>query len=302
MDPLLSRDSANSLHNCRICPRNCGTNRFIKKGVCRSDEKVKLNLYQLHHWEEPVISGNKGSGTIFFSNCNLNCVFCQNYTISQEGRGKNITISELCSIMLELQEKGAHNINLVSPMHYSLQIRDALVRAKVQGLQIPVIWNSNAYETPETLKKLEGLVDIYLPDFKYSVNTYAQKYSMAGNYFENAKASVLEMYRQTGHLRVFEGIAFRGVLIRILVLPGQTENVAGILRWIADTLGTQCNISLLGQYYPAYKSANYPEIMHGLSKAEYLKAVKIMDELGFSNGYLQEVGSSDAFTPDFINE
>lgn len=285
-----------------LCPRHCAVDRFTTMGVCNSDHRLIVNMHQLHFWEEPVISGTQGSGTIFFSNCNLKCVFCQNYRISQEGCGNEVGIEALVEMMLDLQQSGAHNINLVTPTHYTVQLRDALIMAKSSGLSIPIVWNSNAYEHADTLRLMEGLVDIYLPDFKYAHTQPAALYSGAANYPTFAKSAILEMFRQTGHLKTFEGIAFRGILIRILVLPGQADSLKGILYWIAENLGTKCHVSLLGQYYPSYHAHEFAELQQGLKQGEYQNVVAIAEDLGLENIYLQEVGSSDDYTPDFIQK
>jgi len=288
------------LKNCDICPRECKIDRWFQKGYCGSGINIKINLWQKHFGEEPVISGSNGSGTIFFSNCNLSCVFCQNYQISQLGWGKEYSISELANIMLEMQQSGVHNLNLVSPTHYSLQIREAILMAKEKGLRIPIVWNSNAYEKVETLRLLAGLVDIYLPDFKYFSGNEAKKYSDTDNYPEIAKAALQEMYRQVGHLQVDEnGIAKKGVLVRLLVLPKDKNRTEKILEWIAANLGNETYISLMSQYYPTYKASEFSEINRSLTNSEYENAVEILKKFGFENGFIQDLQTTPEWTPKF---
>ena len=287
------------MHACILCPHRCGTDRHMQQGVCGATDKIRVNIHQLHYWEEPVISGTQGSGTIFFSHCNLKCVFCQNFQISQAGHGQDISIERLAEMMLELQEKNAHNINLVTPTHYSLPIREALILAKKRGLEVPVVWNSNAYENVETLRMLEGLIDIYLPDFKYGSDDAAQKYSGIRNYTLHAKKSILEMYRQTGHLKIHEGIAYCGLMIRMLILPEEQSHYNEIFEWIAENTGVKTYISLMGQYYPTYRAHDFPMLSRGITPEEYSAAVTLMDTLGFQNGFIQDVGSSSRYTPDF---
>ena len=289
-----------NFHNCRICPHKCGKDRRTNTGFCQSGMKLKINAWQKHFGEEPVISGKKGSGTIFFSNCNLKCVFCQNYQISQLGWGQEYSISELVEIMLELQQSGVHNINFVSPTHFSIQIREAIFIAKKRGLEIPLVWNSNAYELPETLKMMADLIDIYLPDFKYFDPDNGWKFSKIKNYPYYAKLSLQEMHRQVGYLRFDENkIATKGVLIRLLMLPENKNGIDGILKWIAENLGNQTFISLMAQYYPTYKAHEYPEINRSITNEEYQFAVEICEDMGFENGYFQEMRITPEWTPEF---
>lgn len=288
---------------CEICPRLCKTERKTGSGFCRAGEKIKINLYQKHYGEEPCLTGSKGSGTVFFSYCNLACVYCQNYKISQQGAGKEIEQGELAKIMLSLQDSNVHNINLVTPTHYSYQIRQEILIAKKFGLRLPVVWNSNAYEKTETLKEMEGLVDIYLPDFRYYSERAAKKYSQAGDYPQVAKRAVLEMFRQVGHLKFDETlIATRGMLIRILVLPHDVGGAIDSLEWIADNLGPETYISLMAQYYPAYKAGEDEELALPLDFASYETVLKKMDELGFYRGFSQEPQSTPYWTPSFYEE
>jgi putative pyruvate formate lyase activating enzyme len=287
------------LSKCLICPRACGVDRHVQAGDCGSGATVRVNCSQLHFWEEPVISGSRGSGTVFFSGCNLRCVYCQNHAISQEHRGSSCSVDELAERMLDLQGQGAHNINLVTPTHFTPLIRDSLVLAKGNGLTVPIVWNSNAYETVETLRSLTGLVDLYLPDFRYFDDTAGRTYSDAPGYPECAKSAILEMFRQVGHLRVVDGVATGGLLIRILVLPGNVNRADRILAWIAEALGNETYLSLMGQYYPTYRAAEHPEINRPVGHAEYGALENLLEELGFDNGFVQEIGSSSDYTPDF---
>ena len=298
---------------CNICPRKCNVNRLEKKGVCGCSDMLIINLYQLHFGEEPVISGKNGSGTIFFSGCNLGCVYCQNYTISQLRHGNEYSIYDVSNMMLELQSQNAHNINLVTPSHFTTQIREAIIIAKQNGLNIPVIWNTNGYEEVDTLKTLEGLVDIYMPDFKYFNSELSLKYSGAKDYSEKARLAVKEMYRQVGHIKLKVGsqklkdkdqtinseIAYKGLLIRLLVLPHNLNSIENIIEWIFENLGNETFISLMGQYYPANKSNNYKELARGITKKEYLFAQEQLEKYGFENGFIQDVGSDSDWTPKF---
>lgn len=289
------------LQDCRICPRDCGVNRFETRGFCGAGGQIEINLAQLHFGEEPCLSGTQGSGTIFFSHCNLKCVFCQNYAISIEGHGREISDTELVQIMLNLQQKGAHNINLVTPTHYTLQLISALQKAKAEGLAIPIVWNSSAYEKPETLKLLKGLVDIYLPDFKYYHGIRARKYSLAPDYPHYAFESLKEMYAQQGRLEMDDnGIAYKGVLLRLLVLPEGLSGTENTLRKIAYELSTELSLSIMGQYYPAGEAGRFPELNRGINQAEYKKVLDTALDLGFSSIYAQELSCSDFWTPSFV--
>lgn len=301
---------------CLICPRACGVNRHEKAGVCGTGATLRVALAQLHHGEEPVLSGTaspetgeaRGSGTIFFSGCNLRCVYCQNHDISMGGPngiglGHDLTVDDLTAMMLELQLSGAHNINLVTPTHFTPLVRQALLLARANGLGLPVVWNSSAYETVETLRTLDGLVDIFLPDLRYMDSAAAARYSNAPDYPQAACAAILEMHRQVGQLVVEDGLdgqlARRGLLIRLLVLPGNVGRTDLALDWIAANLGTDTCLSLMGQYYPAHRAGEFPEINRCLKPVEYKAVRRHMEKLGFANGFVQQVGGSAAFTPDF---
>ena len=259
------------LIECKICPNNCKVNRIKGQlGRCGANDTVKIALASLHYFEEPCISGDKGSGTVFFSNCNLSCKFCQNYKISLEGKGKEITIEELSNIFLDLQKQGANNINLVTPTIYAYQIIEALKIAKIKGLKIPIIYNSNGYESIDTLKSLEGYIDIYLPDFKYYYDNIALMYSGARQYFNVATDAIKEMYRQVGSPQFSEdGRIKRGLIIRHLVLPNYLENSKKVLSWIKENIDPKVYISIMAQYFPCYKAKEIEELNRKLSKDEY---------------------------------
>ena len=297
--------------SCTLCPRACGVNRAETTGLCAMGASLRVALAQLHFGEEPCLSGTtsletgeaRGSGTIFFSGCSLRCVYCQNHDISMGGLGHELSVDDLTALMLELQRSGAHNVNLVTPTHFTPLVRQALIQARANGLSIPVVWNSSAYETVETLRTLEGLVDVYLPDLRYMDPAAAARYSAAPDYPKFACAAILEMHRQVGQLIVENGpagqLARRGLIIRLLVLPGNLGRTDLALDWIAENLGSGTAISLMGQYYPAHRASEFPEISRCLRPIEYAAVRRHMEKLGFENGFVQRVGSSSSFTPDF---
>ena len=272
------------LIECKICPNNCKVNRIDGKlGMCKANDKVKIALASLHYFEEPCISGDKGSGTVFFSNCNLRCKFCQNYEISHLGNGKEISIEELANTFLDLQEKKANNINLVTPTIYAYQIIEALKIAKKKGLKIPVVYNSNGYESIDTLKALEGYIDVYLPDLKYYYNDIALKYSGIKGYFKNATKAIKEMYRQVGYPKFDEeGMIQKGLIIRHLVLPNQIDNSKKVLEWIKDNIDERVYISIMAQYFPCYEAKNIDELNRKLSKEEYEEIEEFVYKLRYS--------------------
>ena len=285
----------NRLLKCEICPHKCKINREKGNiGRCKANDKVKIALYSIHKFEEPCITGNNGSGTVFFSNCNLNCIYCQNYEISQLGKGKEITINELADIFIELQNKNVENINLVTPTSYALHIIEAIKIAKRNGLKIPIIYNTNAYENVETLKLLEGYIDVYLPDLKYYNNELGKKYSKIDNYFNIATKAIKEMYRQVGPTKLDKnGIIQRGVMIRHLVLPNNIENSKNILKWIKEKIDEKVYINIMAQYFPTYKAKEDEVLNRKLTKREYEEIEKYVYELGIENGYMQELGEHE---------
>ncbi|MCR1970799.1 radical SAM protein [Clostridium cochlearium] len=290
------------LNQCRLCPRECNVNRLTGEvGYCGASEKLMVSRAALHFWEEPCVSGENGSGTVFFSNCNLKCVFCQNHCISQENLGIEISIERLSEIFLELEENGANNINLVTPTHYAPQIIEALKLSKASGLNIPILYNSNGYDSLDTLKALDGYIDVYLPDLKYYNSKYSLKYSMAKDYFEKASIAIEEMYRQV-RKPVFDenGIIKKGVIIRHLMLPGLLFDSKKILDYIHKTFGDNVYISLMNQYTPMFKASNYPEINRKLNEKHYDAIIDYALDLGIKNAFIQENGtSSEEFIPDF---
>ena len=282
------------LECCTICPHNCKINRTKNPGRCKSTDKIKIALYSIHNFEEPCISGEKGSGTIFFSNCNMNCVFCQNYEISQLGRGKEVTIEELANVMIKQQERNVQNINLVTPTSYALHIVEAIKIARKKGLEIPIVYNTNGYESVETLKLLEGYVDIYLPDLKYYYDDLAKKYSKVDNYFEIATKAIQEMYRQVGTPVLDEnGVMKKGLMIRHLILPNEVQNSKKVLKWIKENIDSNVYVSIMAQYFPTYKAKEIPEIARKITKEEYEKVENYLYELDLENGYIQELGEHE---------
>ncbi len=287
------------INNCNLCPRECGADRYTGTGFCGCGANIRAAKAYLHMWEEPCISGTRGSGTVFFSGCNLKCCFCQNYKISHENHGKSITESRLAEIFLELQRQGAHNINLVSPTPYVLQIISALDMCRGK-LNIPIIYNTGGYEKVDTIKLLDGYVDVYLPDFKYFDNALGKKYSGADNYFETVTAALKEMYRQTGSCCIEDGIIRRGTVIRHLALPSHRDDSVRILKWIAENLPRDgVLVSLMSQYTPFYKSAEHKEISRRISTFEYNYILDKAVSLGLK-GFMQERSSAkEEYTPDF---
>ena len=290
------------LKSCNICPHRCKVNRLDGKiGRCKCDDKVKIALASIHHYEEPCISGKNGSGTIFFSNCNLNCIYCQNYEISQQGKGKIISIEHLAEIFVNQQKKNANNINLVTPTMYVPQIIEAIKIAKNNGLNIPIIYNSNGYENVETIKMLKGYVDIYLPDLKYYSNKISKKYSNIDNYFEIAINAIKEMQKQVGN-PVFDnnGIIKKGIIIRHLILPNHLLNTKNILKYIKENFNEDTYISLMAQYFPTYKAKEDKFINRKLTKKEYKEIESYLYSLDIKNGYIQDLGEhEEEYVPNF---
>lgn len=283
---------------CRLCPRGCNADRINERGYCGVPDEILLARASVHLWEEPPISGTKGSGTVFFSGCSLGCVYCQNYEISHEAKGKAISEERLGEIFRELVSKGVHNINLVNPTHYAHKIIRVLKKEKPT---VPVVYNSSGYERVSTLKGLEGLVDVYLPDFKYISPDRSEKYSDAADYFDFASKALLEMKRQCPE-NIFDssGIMQKGMIIRHLVLPQNTNQSIKILEWIRDNLGTDTLISLMSQYTPCGEADKYKELTRKITAREYEKVVSAAEEMGFKNIFTQDYASaSENFIPDF---
>ena len=286
---------------CNLCPRNCNTDRDVKKGYCKVNNKIKISRAALHFWEEPCISAENGSGTVFFSGCNMGCVYCQNQDISHGAFGKEITLERLAQIFLELQAQSAHNINLVTPTHFTPQIIDAVKLARNNGLEIPVVYNTSSYEKAENIENLKDTVDVYLPDFKYISSDIAKKYSFCADYPSAAKAAIDAMVKQTGPC-VFddEGVIRKGVIVRVLVLPGYTDEAKKIIEYLYNKYGDDIYISIMSQYTPCTDLAEYPEINRKLTQQEYDDVVDFAVELGLENGFLQEgEAASESFIPPF---
>ncbi|MBQ7915924.1 MAG: radical SAM protein [Firmicutes bacterium] len=293
-----SQGRLKELEQCRLCPRNCGVDRYNTQGVCGAPAQVYAARAALHFWEEPCISGTRGSGAVFFSGCNLHCVYCQNREISTHIKGKEVTPAQLAQTFLRLQDQGAHNINLVTGTHYLPQIIRALELAK---LQIPVVYNTSGYEKAEFIKGLEGLVDIYLPDFKYTSPERARKYSHAVDYPEVAKEALAEMVRQIPE-PIFdtEGMMQKGVIVRHLLLPGGREDSLAVVKYLHETYGDKIYMSLMKQYTPLITDPAYPELSRKIKRREYERVVQYALDLGVENAFIQEGGTAkESFIPIF---
>lgn len=285
------REAYRRLAACDLCPHDCGVNRIKgERGICGAGLRPKIASANVHHGEEPPISGTKGSGTIFLSGCSLKCAFCQNFPISQFGNGQEIATRELADRMLKLQKQQVHNINFVTPTHFLPQILAALWLAIPRGFSLPILWNTSGYEKVDALQLLDGIVSIYLPDMKYSDNASAVQISSAPGYSEINRAAVVEMLRQVGHLQVNEdNVATRGLIIRHLVLPGGRAGSRETLPWIAENLGDETHIALMSQYFPAHKAVEIAGMDRPLNHEEYDAAVADLEEAGLENGWVQEL-------------
>ena len=276
---------------CSLCPHLCGANRLLgEQGICRMTAVPKVSSWNLHTWEEPPISGTRSSGTVFFSGCTGRCRFCQNYPISQYGYGKEVTVERLTEMMLELQHKGAHNINFVTPTHFVPIILAALPLAIDKGLNLPLVYNTSGYERVQTLRLLEDVVDIWLPDAKYASNDIAQQMSGLENYVGVNRLALSEIYRQVGSELVLdeEGIAQRGLIIRHMVLPGNLSGTDRVLQWIADELSPRVHVSLMDQYFPAYRVLDHPLLGRKITSQEYASALEAFDTAGLERGWCQD--------------
>ena len=279
------------LSQCRLCPRECGVDRLRgERGFCQAGAEPIVASWNVHPWEEPPISGTHGSGTIFFSGCTGRCLFCQNYPISQLGVGNTVSVQQLAEMMLELQDRGCHNINLVTPTHFVPQILAALELAIEGGLRLPLVYNTSGYERVETLQLLDGVVDIYLPDAKYADDETARRLSGFVRYVEANRAALREMFRQVGDELVLdgEGIARRGLIVRHLVLPEGLAGTPEVLRWIAENLSPRVHVSLMDQYFPAHKAVGHPVLGRKITAEEYAEALRAFEEAGLTNGWMQE--------------
>jgi putative pyruvate formate lyase activating enzyme len=296
------------LSSCDICPRECGVNRLEgERGFCHSAYSPIVSSFCAHHGEEPVLSGKRGSGTIFFGNCNLRCVYCQNYQISQDYKAqqRNETgVHTLAEHMLYLQDRlGCHNINFVSPSHFVPQIVWAFFEAVPMGLKLPLVYNTSSYDSLETLRELDGIIDIYLADLRYASNKWSKKFSQAPDYVERSRAAIKEMYRQVGNLAVDdEGAAREGLIIRHLILPGRLAGSEDSLKWLAQEVSPEVAISVMSQYYPAHLAKRIPMLARPISPGEYREVVELVHRLGLENGWLQELSSARYYLPDFGNE
>jgi len=286
-----ARQAWHSLASCRLCPRQCSVDRFAgQTGFCRMGAEPVLASWNIHYGEEPPISGTNGSGTIFFTGCTGRCLFCQNYPISQLAVGQQITIHRLAGVMLELQKRGCHNINLVTPTHFVAAILRAVYEAAQRGLSIPLVYNTSGYESTETLRLLDGVVDIYLPDAKYASDEVALALSGFPNYVAVNRAALLEMARQVGpHLTLSpEGLAVRGMIIRHMVLPDGLSQTPEVLRWVAKNVSHSVPVSIMSQYFPAHRAFGHPSLGRKITPAEYEAALAAFNAAGLTCGWLQE--------------
>ncbi|NJD21265.1 MAG: radical SAM protein [Melioribacter sp.] len=295
------------LESCKSCPHNCEVDRTKNElGFCHSRNLPIVSSYTAHYGEEPVLSGTRGAGNIFFGNCNLRCMFCQNFEISQNWkieREHEISSEQLAEIMIELQRRNCHNIGLVSPTHFSAVILKSIYLAVEKGLSLPVIYNTNGYDSVEMLKLYNSVIDIYLPDLKYGDNRSARTYSKIDNYFDEAKKAIKEMFNQVGDELVYkDGVVVRGLIIRHLVLPNGLSESEKVFKFIAEELSPNVHISLMSQYYPSNKASNDILINRTLRESEYEKAIERMDKYGLHNGWIQEVESSENYRPYFSED
>lgn len=287
--------------NCNLCPRKCNIDRTSKPGFCSAYDVLRLARASLHMWEEPCISGENGSGTVFFCGCNLKCVYCQNREISLNSKGKEISVERLSEIFLELQQKKAHNINLVTPTHYTPQIISSVSLAKEKGLNIPVVYNCGGYENLQQIKDLKNTVDIYMPDFKYFDSDLAQKYSSAEDYPDIVKRILDEMVKQKELIFDDDGMMKQGVLVRHLILPGYLENSKKVLKYLNENYGDRIIISIMNQFTPSGLE-KYPEINRRVTKDEYDEIVSYAISIGIDNAYIQEGETAlESFIPEFDN-
>ncbi len=277
------------LSPCYLCPQNCGVRRLSgEKGMCNAGVKVKISSVAIYRGEEPPLVGKIGSGAIFFSFCNLKCVYCQNYNFSQNGAGRFVSVLELSDIMLELQRKGAANINLITATHFLPQAISALIVAKNNGLVVPIVYNTSGYESVEVLRLIEGFIDVYLTDFRYGTDDWGVSYSVASYYTEIAKSALREMFRQVGNLKIGKnGLAKKGVIVRHLLFPNGIDEFESVLKLVKDSVGNEVYFSLMSQYIPVYKAKYFSKINRKVTKEEFLKAAFLLRSYGFENGWVQ---------------
>ena len=291
------------LNKCTVCPNNCNVNRNNgQKGICNLSDEIKIAMVSKHYYEEPPISGTKGSGTIFFSHCNLNCIYCQNYDISANQNGKIVSIRDLANIMLEQQSQGVHNINLVTPTMYAYQIIEAIKIAKANGLKIPIVYNTNGYESVKTIKDLNGYIDIYLTDLKYSDNNLSKEYSNVNKYFDVTTQAIKEMQKQINKIVIDkDGIMQKGIIIRHLILPNAINNTKNVLNWIKENNKENTIISIMSQYFPSYKAKQITKLNRKITKQEYEEIENYLFKLNLENGYIQDYSedNEEEYVPDF---
>jgi putative pyruvate formate lyase activating enzyme len=296
------------LASCDICSRECRVNRLEnKRGFCHSGYLPIVSAVCAHHGEEPAISGSRGSGTVFFGNCNMRCAYCQNYQISQDWKrqkSKEMDFPKLAQEMLYLQDKlGCHNINFVSPSHFVPQLVKAVLEAVPLGLRVPLVYNSSGYDSVASLKELDGVISVYLPDLRYASDKWAKKFSRARDYVAHARAAITEMYRQVGGLVVDEsGVAQRGLIVRHLILPNRIAGSEESLPWLAREISPTVTVSIMSQYYPSHKAKDKHLLSRTISQAEYEEVLRLLDEVGLENGWVQEMGAADNYLPDFERE
>ncbi len=298
------RKAEKILQSCTSCPRNCNVDRTNGEyGICQSGDLPVVSSYTPHFGEEPVLSGSRGAGNIFFGNCNLRCVFCQNYVISQNykvERMNEVSSERLAGIMIELQDRNCHNIGLVSPTHFSASILKSIYLAAVKGLNLPIIYNTNGYDSVDMLKLYDEVIDIYLPDFKWGENSVGKTYSRVSDYFDAVKPAIKEMYQQVGSELIYDdGVVVRGLIIRHLVMPNGLAETENVFRFIAEELDPKVHISLMAQYYPSNKAGKYPLISRNISSTEYMRAIDLLDKFGLLNGWVQEMDSMESYRPFF---
>jgi len=296
------------LSSCDICPRECGKNRLMsERGFCHSAYLPIVSAFCAHHGEEPAISGSKGSGTIFFGNCNLRCVYCQNHQISQDfkaQKSKAMDFHTLAEHMLYLQDElGCHNINFVSPSHFVPQLVRAVLEAVPMELRLPLVYNTSSYDSVKTLRELDGIVSIYLADLRYASNEWGQKFSHASDYVERAREAIKEMYRQVGNLIVDdEGIARKGLIIRHLILPNGLTGSCDSLTWLVNEISPAVTVSIMSQYFPAHRAGRFGLLDRQISMPEYTEVVELLNKLEIENGWVQEPGVTENYLPDFNRE
>ncbi|MFC1941205.1 radical SAM protein [Chloroflexota bacterium] len=296
------------LGSCDICPRECGVNRLEgERGFCHSAHLPIVSAICAHCGEEPVISGSRGSGTIFFGNCNMRCVYCQNHQISQNWKqqsAKEMDFHTLAEGMLYLQDElGCHNINFVSPSHFVPQLVRTVLEAVPMGLRLPLVYNTSGYDSIKSLRELDGIISVYLPDLRYASDKWARKFSKAPDYVAHARAATQEMYRQVGDLVVDEdGLARRGLIVRHLILPNRLAGSQDSLTWLVNEVSPTVTVSIMSQYFPTHRAPRIPSLSRTISASEYSEVVDLVDRLGLENGWLQEMGASDNYLPDFARE